>query len=491
MAGLVLSSCYKDKGNYDYTAMPPIEIGGIESSYLRYAVDDRLVITPQIADEGKYDFCWEIYEDYRSTHGNIPEADTIARTKNLDLDLNFTLPAGGYVLGFKATDKSTKYTEIVYTKLTVTTLNMNGWYFTKQIGDETDMDFYYQGGKIENWMAAHNDGYRLQGSPRETIILSNYKEASSDTQVQTVLLSLSDRDASIFRLTDGGLSRDFNRMFFNPPAERNVQGCVTDMNFSTLSFLINNGIYTMSLGSFYGGGYLATPALANGNSISHAAIGFGNIICFDDNSKSFRTTANYTVLNERPESPISCNNMNADLLWLEGYQSPRMAAMALIKTLDSDVYTLIDMSITYPTIGSNLNPINQVKTLPAGSKLPHANARGGHFDFQLVYFADGADVYMHDFQSSQETLLFSAPAGETVTHVQHIKYPLNPASGASYTNCLVVASHKDGRYKVWVFDLETTGGITAAANTPPTYEGEGLVKCATYLETGNGSWTYF
>ena len=52
IVGLLLMSCFEDKGNYSYTVGEQITVSGVEKEYLRYFMNDRLVVRPDAAELG-------------------------------------------------------------------------------------------------------------------------------------------------------------------------------------------------------------------------------------------------------------------------------------------------------------------------------------------------------------------------------------------------------------------------------------------------------
>ena len=486
-AGVFFTSCFEDKGNYDYTSMSPVVVTGIESSYSRLASDDQLIIKPQLADESGYDYCWEIYRN-QQIFGTII-ADTITLTKDLRIDFDYNYKPGNYVIVFKARNKANDYTEIISAALEVSAFNMMGIYATKQIGNKVDMDFFYDGGVVENWMAMQNDGYQLTGNAIKTVLLTGYRSDPTVTQNQMALMTMTDSDMSIFLVEDGSLSRNFGQMFFDAPSERNIHTCTFNTGFTTLYLAMNNNVYTM----LTAGGLLQEPTPLAGRKIApFATIGM-NPVYFDENSKSFLyLSGTWRTYAERQTAPVSCNGMEMDLLWMEGYQHPRFGVVALMRSVENpDIYKTVVMNTGSTYMWSYVNPITDIYTLPSGLKLPHMDVRGGNFDMGIVYFADGADVYVHDIANIEETLLFTMPGDETVTLVQHIKFPVNPTAGSDYMNQLAVATYKDGNYKIWMLDISSTG-IPSTPGPTPAYTGTGMVKCMNYLEgTTGGSFVYF
>lgn len=105
LAGILLSSCSKDLGNYEYTEINEVSTTGIEEIYkIRYGVD-TLRISPQllssqdIQDPDRYDYFW-------TARDHLVSLDTIGRT--LDLNYRVQLKPGVYQLMLSIVDKETK-----------------------------------------------------------------------------------------------------------------------------------------------------------------------------------------------------------------------------------------------------------------------------------------------------------------------------------------------------------------------------------------------
>ena len=110
LATLSLVSCYDDKGNYDYTAIPDVVLDtvgcGIRSSY---ALDrfDRLTLEPKVkvdgqtADDSKLDYVWTMYSATSGTGADIA-IDTLGHERRLDAQL--TKAGGSYIIQLSVTN---------------------------------------------------------------------------------------------------------------------------------------------------------------------------------------------------------------------------------------------------------------------------------------------------------------------------------------------------------------------------------------------------
>ena len=63
IVGLLLMSCFEDKGNYSYTVGEQITVSGVEKEYLRYFMNDRLVVRPEVCStdpDARFEYLWTI-----------------------------------------------------------------------------------------------------------------------------------------------------------------------------------------------------------------------------------------------------------------------------------------------------------------------------------------------------------------------------------------------------------------------------------------------
>lgn len=95
LVAAAVSSCYKDKGNYDYTELNELSLKGLESRYERDQ-DDSLNISvdlkgTQYADTSRFTYAWEI-------------ARQIVSVKK-DLQLKVNMATGEHLARFVVTDK--------------------------------------------------------------------------------------------------------------------------------------------------------------------------------------------------------------------------------------------------------------------------------------------------------------------------------------------------------------------------------------------------
>ena len=135
----MVSSCYKDKGNYSYATSEVITITGIAPSYDKISKQDKITLTPTVSSSSpnaSFEYFWGIYET--NVQGSVPKIDTIAKTLNLDYFI--TQSAKAWVLVFGAKNKTTGLQQLVTSTINVITPFTRGWYVLKDDGTSTDLD---------------------------------------------------------------------------------------------------------------------------------------------------------------------------------------------------------------------------------------------------------------------------------------------------------------------------------------------------------------
>jgi hypothetical protein len=469
-------SCVKESANAYIPDLPSAIVNGYEKAYSVYTHQDQLNITPAVSDERSYDYYWTVFSNnYTVGSGIVPKGDTISRSK--DLHYEVLLNPGAYSLVLNLKNRITGVTQMITSALSVSTLTMTGWYILKDDGSKTDFDFIYPTGRIDNWMANFNDGKGLNGKSIKAVFAGSFKNSLKSTDLYSVLVAITDHDAAIFRLDNGKKVMGFDDMFFTRPDVKTPQNILQPSDNNALMLINDNKLYTLNKGTLFASPPLSTYKLSPVAAIAARAILFDDIsksMVFSDNGAFATLGANGALL----------KNMNADMIWAGGYAGLRSAALTLFRKPTGEGL-LVKMNASYgPMIGSG-DLVAGTKTVPATHGLMSADAIGGNYDSDYIYYAKDNNVYITDFTSIPENLQVTLPQGEVVTCIQHIKYP-QPAAGVNTTtDFLAIASYQGGKYKVWLHKISSTGTIQPLAK--PDFEGQGKVSCLNYVEQGKGS----
>lgn len=481
LLSLFAYSCTKSSGNEFKPDIPPAAVNGFQTAYTVNTHQDVLSISPTVTNESQYDYFWTVFSNnYTVGSGIIPRGDTLSRTK--DLKYEVLLNPGKYTLVFNVKSKKTGVTQMITSDLSVSTLTMSGWYLLKDDGAKTDFDFIYSTGRINNWIANFNGGKSLNGKAIKSIFAPSFKIGLKSADLFGVFAVVSDQDAAIFRIDNGKLVMGFDDMFFTKPAVKRPQNVLQPANDSYINIFNDGKVYTMTKGSLF-----ADPPASSYKMSPVAAVG-SLVLAFDENSKSmvFVDGPNYVALGT---SGNDLKNTNASIVWIGGYPGLRNAATILLRK-NTGEGSLVKINAAYGFMAGYSSPlITGSKTVPQAHGLMSADVIAGNYDSDYIYYAKGNKIYITDFASLPETLMITLPAGETVTDIQHIKYP-HPgvATTVVTTDYLAIASYANGKYKVFLHKISSTGTIQALPQ--PNFEGDGRVSCINYMELGTGNQIY-
>ena len=480
-----ISSCYKDKGNYDYDALLEITIDSIRESYTSYALIDTLRIHPEISPaNSEYEYWWGVYET--NVQGYAPQLDTLYYTR--DLEMPMTLSPGTYSLVFCAKEKSTGIAALTRADLTVVTTLSKGWYVLRSQGGYTDLDLFTETDKIENVIAINNEGKQLKGEATALSHLSAYKswdEANSKYVNTNTLFALSSEDMVALRINEGTIIRSFDELFYNTPAvaaPQDIYGGSFDI------FMMNDGkmytIYNMSsnsgrFGEPKGGDYKLSPYRVHN--------GLLNPLLYDENSCSFCSADTWgnLMLPLKDEGAVDTiplppvNNMDADLLFMGPTSSN--CAYALMKKKQEDLYLLFNLDADCYTPYNN--PIQTWDTLDNSLGLLQADRWATNTANHIIYYAIGNTIYSCNIDGNyQERVQQTLSAGEEITYMRHLTYSVDndPDAGFEY---IAVASFDGTNYKVYLFELQA-GNLQ---NDPEILKGEGKVGALIYVNGTEGT----
>jgi len=472
----ILSSCFKDKGNYVYTEHEEITVTGIAASYDKISLVDRITIDPVVSSNkpgAEFKYWWGIYET--SVQGAVPKVDTLLRTKAIDYLV--VQPAKGWVLVFGAKNIKTGYTKIVTSNINVITQFTRGWYVAKTEAGKTDLDLYLTptsavpAGKMENIFSMVN-GKKLNGKAHTLRFYQDYKALTGTSFLNTrSLFVVTDQDASVVNIGTIKEIRDFNALFYNAPAVKKPD-IVT--NGAQAFYFINNGklhsIYNMSANS----GQFGVQQMINEYNGDYRlskffySAGFYDPYFFDELSSSFYSAGGaslqLTSVNSGATSKMPAKNNNKTLLYM-GYKT---TSQTFAVFQDKTNQNLKILSTITPSV-SAMVIIND--TLAASEKLYSATMHTlFNGDENMMYFVVGNQVWSRNLSNRFEQLQYTLPSDETISFIRHLKYTISGDLAFNY-NYVAIASKKGDSYNIRMF-TKTSGNLNPIPAFTITGKGE-------------------
>lgn len=477
------SSCFEDKGNYDYSEKIVIVPHGLDSTYSRNTLETlQINITPEPANLN-YETCWLVYS--KGVQGT-PPMDTIGTELNLNYKIG--LPAGEYRLIHSIKDVETGIGSICEVPLNIKTKLSEGWWILKDKDNVTDIDHFFNGVLSTDVVSTMNDGYPLRGKAMDLNYYSKLSELEAGKiSKKAVLFVLSEEDMVAVTLADGKILRNFDELFFTIPKGKKPGKITTE--WSTGCFLVNDGgVHSLDESATNQGLFLGRKS-GNFNISPKFIRNVASLpLFFDNTSKSF-CSSQIKSLKVEPlkdnvgvpigSKPLPVTNTGCELMMMggTGFKSGKVSSIYALLKKSEDIYYLRTFR---PEVQSSYaNPSLKQDTLDSSFKITKADIRATNMKNPYIYFAKGNEIYAYSVTYKTETLQkLNIPANEKITYMEHIIY--EPGRDIDiWFDCMVVATESNGKYKVYLYKV--SGGDLKPSDEP-VISGDGSVKEVIYRD---------
>nr|WP_121272115.1 PKD-like family lipoprotein [Pedobacter schmidteae] len=503
---LFCTSCYKDKGNYEYTPLDKVVIDtahkNILSSYAIYRYDE-LVISPKIffnqeeitspaQVSGKLAFTWAIYQG--AAGGQVYSRDTLSN--ELTLRKSISKPAGRWIVILTVKNLITKVEEYMKFNVQVDEQLSDGWMLLYEKNGNTDVglivDDWTKKGVVQTRtfadMVRTSNGQPLSGEPRALL-------HSSSTLATAEVLIASARDFVAVEKSSFLIFYPIEKLFWSFQPGGEIKS-VSANNGRKEVVVYNNKVHAANYNAsgnsrvnFFGSGY-------NGNygdlaqwSATAFGTGFEAVVYDKTNKKFLNTPAGGTSVQsfvaQIPAAPFDVNNVGLDAEafdWGRGNGTPAVGYEYSVMKNSTDRFLLVSNFTNavasqiaigkYPVTGIPIT--TPVRTL--------ASAFGGNY----TLMGTEKTVYRHQYQQNANVVAeWDAPANEEVTCVRLQKFYYNAAVTALLlprpNTVVYIATWNTGTNvgKVYAYTIDATNGAINKS-TERVYTGFGKIKDMTY-----------
>ncbi|MBL1410037.1 PKD-like family lipoprotein [Sphingobacterium faecale] len=483
----LIVSCYKDQGNYEYLPIEEIAINGINENYSGYSLEETISIVPNIdtkIDEKNLEYLWMVYPKQNST---VAEIDTIGDKKDLNYSLN--IPQGDYILTFQVKNKTNNYIVSKSTNLQSTTRFARGFYVLKETNiGETDLDLHINDMNKAEDLIIRTEGHSMPGKPTNLGI--NFGYSFIDNKVQKmvggkVIVPMTTLEARTLRINDMQQIYGYQDMFFEDKNTNEVPYFFNRIGYTTY-MVTSQGIYsTVSMPEFglYTSGKFGIATQPAG--ISPYIVKCqqaSSLFYFDSSGKRFLATDRNGAIHEFSDDGkiATPNQIPHSCLFMGSFHHSSIGSrITAIFQSNTDINQRLLYSINYKNSNFS-NPIEKVITLRedlASSKASRYATNGK--DVRILYSVSSKnEIYAYNIDTEQEIKLTpdSFPLDEEVTYIAH-KYWNGANDATNRFNYLVLATFKDGRYRLFLYNM--LGGQPTGAPAM-VLEGKGKVKDVQY-----------
>nr|WP_162988781.1 PKD-like family lipoprotein [Pedobacter schmidteae] len=491
---ILSSSCYKDKGNYDYTPLEKITITGINSSYERLSMDGKISISPTVSSsfpDADFEYTWGIYDPNVPLIAPAKKMDTIGR--DLKIDYLVTQAAKPWILYFSAKNKKTGLTTSTTTTLNVVTQFTTGWYVAKDEADKTDIDFFTVAAnenipekRLSNIFSERN-GRKLDGKVGNFCFVTNFQSPDNGSMVDTRALFLtSERDVSVTSINTLKELGNYNNLFYSTPVIRKP-GFIT-LGSLAYYFLNDGKIHSIYSFSPNEGKFASVQMRDNANTPYQLSKYFisgssAKPYFFDEISSSFLTSSpTNTVMTpvvDGKDSKMSANNNNKKLIYMaQKTQSPFTGYAIFQDKTDSSLRHLV--AITGAPTAINMVP----QVLSPSDKIYNATKYAlNDSDEDIIYFVIGHQVWSRNLSNKFEQLQYTVPVDQEITFIRHRKYTKAPYA----YNFVMVGTKKGSNYQIRMFN-KSSGNLLATPSI--ILEGQGSANDAIFITPSVVNSTY-
>ncbi|WP_321480418.1 PKD-like family lipoprotein [uncultured Bacteroides sp.] len=340
---LSFTSCIKDEGNYDYTTLKEVQIGGLVNSY-RFVLQKTQTIAPEITTEIAPDdlsYCWRVGGDTLSTD----KAFTHTFTKVL---------ASSEPLTFEVIDKLTNIRFVKRMNLAVVSPFETGWLIFGDVQGKAQLDFqsYEDEKKYFTDIYKEVNGEDLSGTAKIVKQL-NYQDPSTGAYMDRVSV-----------ICKGGKSVELDGSSFLKRKYYEDEFKGTSLSVDAISsehYSIDNSLFIISKGNIYAKtpGSMGTPDEAyyqyplSGDSQGYSVAanytkGYSNgdfYLCLDElnhryvdfQRSSLSTKVSSLTVDENSSAVIDPDHVDGTSVWMG--QAYNGNALSIVKT-DAGKYVL-------------------------------------------------------------------------------------------------------------------------------------------------------
>lgn len=422
----LLTGCYKDKGNYEYTPINDIT-ATFSADTFRVNRLDTLNIIPKLSglDTNRLAFEWRVIGV-----ADPNEPIGIGKIVTISTDRQFreqiTLPSGSfyYMFDFVAIDTVTNVKYFKHLWLQVTTELQTGWMLLEQAGSQADISFITPGNKvIHNVYSAGNPDKPLPGTARDLVSIGSVSLLGN--------LNLVYFDGGGYTLDNASLevTGDYEDLFYSKPTVVQPYNMIKPSLLLRSPYTFNdgkvyslNGIYASLLfGTAFtqpdNKGYYLAP-FAAGCGFSYGGVFFdqANYRFLYDGGQTSTTLKAFPV---NTSMAFDLNNVHKKMITMKagmGWDLWPDSWYALFKNENNDdcfLYTInANGNMTNNPLASAAQPILNSPDVHRSPAYLFSNT------VKQMYYAADNKLYVYDMAANQSRVIYQFAAEENITAMQ-------------------------------------------------------------------------
>ena len=468
------SSCYKDKGNYDYTTINKITVTDARAANRIFIYQgDTLRLSPTISQTLPVEGLTYLWFANRNTAGTggATSRDTIAKVK----DLNYVIDSKIFVLGedyrltVKVTDPKTGVSSFLFYELTISNKLGQGWMlFEEKASGAGDLSMILPNNTIERNVYSSINPSAPLGKP-VAINSTSFNVTDDLSSPGKRIYLLTENDGLELNALTMQKKFPLGYLYFALPSvvKPTFQGWAaygtTTLN-PRMGVAVNNGkVHVNLVGGFPGIKKWGEALIAPNGSYDYeiapemaGATAFSPtypIVMYDNKYKRFYSVGTVSLAGfpASASTVFDMNNVGLDLLKLD---SSNVSGVwnAVMKDASTPYLlqfkttaTVADPVITVSKVAMNAPGLINTKVITASTQTPH------------IYYSAGNTIAKYETTSNTTAEVFSFPAGENVTKLVYQK--VVPGTGGAR---VVAVTWNGTESKVYFFAVSAVGDLGAS-----------------------------
>lgn len=456
---MVLFSCAKDKGNYDYTEVNKVTVTLKDSTFVMQQLQE-LVITPTLTESipnsaDTYTYEWSVYptvSDPGMSGIKVEEPKPIILSEEKDLKSVITLSPNDYFLQYTITNKKTALKTIKRYLLSVKGAFYEGWIVMSNFADKGQLSFIRKDNQSFLNPISQINGFELEGK--------GLKAYSGVIDYMSAVYVFTDKKSYRFDADDFNLKANESDMFINKLNFTDPYYSINSIN--TDQYIINEGNVYATISPFFGTpGKFSSPFGGEDVNLFPYFFAGGSRIynSFYDNKHKRFVFADYNSRVLHPFAPIAgapydVSNVGKTMV---------AADLGMNKTY----YTIMKDNQGYYFYGFNPNvasPADLYQPVKNSPDIDKATGFAASSSLQHLYYSTERAIYLYDILANSSRKVYEFAINKKIKDIKMYKSKgYGTFADPLFNKRLVVATNDATKGEVFYFDLAPTGDI--AGNT--------------------------
>ncbi len=487
---LMVTSCYKDMGNYDYIELEDFQVEELNKFYSVISFQENLEIIPEIkAETNDFEYRWFI--SYMGTDSK-QKVDTLSKEKILDVPFDYK--TGKYPLYLKVKSLKTGISKYVETEVRATTPFLDGFYIMKETAEgNTEVDLHFPNGKTFYDVITKYHEAPLKGKPKSFSYMPFFSYLDTEkgqNVIDDLLIPASEQERISIRLSDMKVARENKDWFFNSYPIEKIRFSLP--MWAGAIMVTEDGVHQNyqlpAYGMLSSGMFSDIPNRTEDIEADFYEVS-SNVVVLQGKDKYtstffYNSRDNQFINVDYNSSPKHCTMMNGKkkekiegkVLNLAGTSMDGLRLFVICEKGDGNRYCYFADANDYVTLP--ILSISEFKDIPEFNRAEmYVGCRKGG---NMLYSLYNNEVYAFspDSEKSQKVIFTGLPEGKIV-YMDTMYFILGEDKDSSF-NYMLVGVENGGKYSLAMYDM--VGGLPVKGEKPAkVLEGEGKISSVQYV----------